>query len=159
MIADTIFAPSTAPGRVGVAVVRISGPAAGAALRAVGGIQLPPPRRATLRTLLDPRDGQAIDRGLLLWFPGPASFTGEDLGEMHLHGGRAVVAAALDALAGLPGLRPAAGGEFKRRVFEHGRRDLTAGAGLADTNPADHEAEHRQDHPQTGGTAQDRERR
>src|SRR3546814_8317290 len=106
MIADTIFAPSTAPGRAGVAVVRISGPAAGAALRAVGGIKLPPPRRATLRTLLDPRDGQAIDRGLLLWFPGPASFTGEDLGELHLHGGRAVVAAALDALAGLPGLRP-----------------------------------------------------
>src|SRR3546814_3451576 len=69
MIADTIFAPSTAPGRAGVAVVRISGPAAGAALRAVGGIKLPPPRRATLRTLLDPRDGQAIDRGLLLWFP------------------------------------------------------------------------------------------
>src|SRR3546814_845094 len=123
MIADTIFAPSTAPGRAGVAVVRISGPAAGAALRAVGGIKLPPPRRATLRTLLDPRDGQAIDRGLLLWFPGPASFTGEDLGELHLHGGRAVVAAALDALAGLPGLRPAEAGEFTRRAFDNGRLD------------------------------------
>src|SRR3546814_3592025 len=82
MIADTIFAPSTAPGRAGVAVVRISGPAAGAALRAVGGIKLPPPRRATLRTLLDPRDGQAIDRGLLLWFPGPASRSEEHTSEL-----------------------------------------------------------------------------
>ncbi|HEY9537084.1 MAG TPA: tRNA uridine-5-carboxymethylaminomethyl(34) synthesis GTPase MnmE [Kiloniellaceae bacterium] len=144
MIADTIFAPSTAPGRAGVAVVRISGPAAGAALRAVGGIKLPPPRRATLRTLLDPRDGQAIDRGLLLWFPGPASFTGEDLGELHLHGGRAVVAAALDALAGLPGLRPAEAGEFTRRAFDNGRLDLTAVEGLADLIQADTEAQRRQ---------------
>src|SRR3546814_15815227 len=82
----------------------------------------PQPRRATWRTLRDPRDGQAIDRGLLLWFPGPASFTGEELGELHLHGGRAVVAAALDALAGLPGLRPAEAGEFTRRARSAERR-------------------------------------
>src|SRR3546814_2318943 len=97
-----------------------------------------------LRTLLDPRDGQAIDRGLLLWFPGPASFTGEDLGELHLHGGRAVVAAALDALAGLPGLRPAEAGEFTRRAFDNGRLDLTAVEGLADLIQADTEAQRRQ---------------
>src|SRR3546814_6395347 len=97
----------------------------------------PQPRRATWRTLRDPRDGQAIDRGLLLWFPGPASFTGEDLGELHLHGGRAVVAAALDALAGLPGLRPAEAGEFTRRAFDNGRLDLTAVEGLADLIQAD----------------------
>src|SRR3546814_14078060 len=136
MMADTICAPATAPGRAGVAVVRSSGPAAGAALRAVGGIKLPPPRRATLRTLLDPRDGQAIDRGLLLWFPGPARFTGEDLGEQHLHGGRAVVAAALDAPAGLPGLRPAEVGEFTRRAFDNGRLDITVLEGLAHRIPA-----------------------
>src|SRR3546814_2643657 len=118
--------------------------AAGAALRAVEGIKLPPPRRATLRTLFDPRDGQARDRGLLLWFPGPASFTGEDLGELHLHGGRAVVAAALDALAGLPGLRPAEAGEFTRRAFDNGRLDLTAVEGLADLIQADTEAQRRQ---------------
>src|SRR3546814_1267137 len=79
---DTIFAPSTAAGRAGIAVIRLSGPAAGAAIAAVGGSRLPPPRQAVLRTIRDPANGRPIDRGLVLWFPGPASFTGEDLAEL-----------------------------------------------------------------------------
>lgn len=144
MTQDTIFAPSTAPGRAGVAVVRISGPEAGAALAALGGSQLPPPRVAVLRRLFDPADGRALDRGLVLWFPRPASFTGEDVGEFHLHGGRAVVAAVLDALSGVPGLRPAEAGEFTRRAFDNGKLDLSAVEGLADLIDADTEAQRRQ---------------
>ncbi len=141
---DTIFAPSTAPGRAGVAVVRISGPNAGAALTALGGTPLPAPRRAVLRRIRQPASAAVIDRGLLLWFPGPASFTGEDLGELHLHGGRAVIAATLEALAGLPGLRPAEAGEFTRRAFDNGKLDLTAVEGLADLINAETEAQRRQ---------------
>ncbi|HRJ61409.1 MAG TPA: tRNA uridine-5-carboxymethylaminomethyl(34) synthesis GTPase MnmE, partial [Azospirillaceae bacterium] len=108
---DTIYALATAPGRAGVAVLRISGPQAGAALTALTGKALPAPRLATLRRLIDPQDGDALDQALLLWFPGPASFTGEDVAELHLHGGRAVIAGITAALSRLPGLRPADAGE------------------------------------------------
>jgi tRNA modification GTPase len=141
---DTIFAPSTGPGRAGVAVIRLSGAGAGLALTSIGGSLLPSPRRAALRALRDPATGHLIDRGLVLWFPGPASFTGEDMGELHLHGGRAVIAAALEALAGLPGLRPAEPGEFTRRAFDNGKLDLTAVEGLADLIDAGTEAQRRQ---------------
>lgn len=144
MTEDTIFAPSTAPGRAGVAVVRISGPAAGPALMALGGNILPPARQAVLRAIVDPADGRVIDRGLVLWFPGPGSFTGQDVGEFHLHGGRAVVAATLEALVRLPGLRPAEAGEFTRRAFDNGKLDLSAVEGLADLIDADTEAQRRQ---------------
>ncbi len=97
-----------------------------------------------LRRLVDPADGRLLDRGLLLWFPGPASFTGEDLGELQLHGGRAVVAATLEALARLPGFRPAEPGEFTRRAFDNGKLDLSAVEGLADLIDADTEAQRRQ---------------
>jgi tRNA modification GTPase len=141
---DTIFALSTAPGRAGIAVLRLSGPAAGAALEALAGAALPPPRAARLARLEDPETGAAIDRGLVLWFPGPASFTGEDMAELHLHGGRAVTAAALDALARRPGLRPAEPGEFTRRAFDHGKLDLAEVEGLADLIDAETEAQRRQ---------------
>lgn len=144
MTEDTIFAPSTAPGRAGVAVVRISGPAAAPALMALGGNSLPPARQAVLRAIVDPADGRVIDRGLVLWFPGPGSFTGQDVGELHLHGGRAVVAATLEALVRLPGLRPAEAGEFTRRAFDNGKLDLSAVEGLADLIDADTEAQRRQ---------------
>ena len=85
---DTIFALSSAPGRAGVAVLRVSGPRAGPTLAVLAG-SCPPARHARLVRLTDPDTGAAIDRGLVLWFPGPASFTGEDMAEMHLHGGRA----------------------------------------------------------------------
>ncbi|HTO42344.1 MAG TPA: tRNA uridine-5-carboxymethylaminomethyl(34) synthesis GTPase MnmE, partial [Rhizomicrobium sp.] len=127
---DTIFALSTAPGRAGVAIVRVSGAQAGAALRALSGTALPAPRRAVLRSL---RAGtEEIDRALVLWFEGPFSFTGQDCAEFHLHGGRAVVEGLLGALAALPGLRPAEAGEFTRRAVENGQLDLTQAEALGD---------------------------
>jgi tRNA modification GTPase len=140
---DTIFALSSAPGRAGVAVLRVSGPDAGTALAALAGSR-PPARHARLARLRDPGTGAAIDRGLVLWFPGPASFTGEDMAELQLHGGRAVVAAAVAALAALPGLRPAEPGEFTRRAFDRGKLDLDEVEGLADLIDAETEAQRRQ---------------
>lgn len=139
---DTIYALATGGGRAGLAVVRISGPQAGAALGRLIGRDLPAPRRASRVTIRD--QGQVIDEGLALWFPGPASFTGEDVAELHLHGGRAVSAAVLAALGSQPGLRLASPGEFTRRAFEHGKMDLTAAEGLADLVAAETEAQRRQ---------------
>ena len=139
---DTIFALASGGGRAGVAVVRASGPAAGRALELLINRPLPPPREARLMALYD-RSGQMFDRALVLWFPGPASFTGEDVAEFHVHGGRAVLSALADALDGL-GLRPAEAGEFSRRAFAHGKLDLTAAEGLADLVDAETEAQRRQ---------------
>lgn len=122
-----------------IAVVRISGPAAGPALQALAG-RLPEPRRASLAELKDAA-GAPLDRALLLWFPGPATATGEDLAELHLHGGRAVVAAVEAALGALPGLRRAAPGEFTRRAFLNGRIDLAEAEGLADLLAAETESQ------------------
>lgn len=127
---DTIFALSSGQPPAGIAVVRVSGPAAGGTLSALGG-PLPKPRTASFRRLCDPADGLLLDEGLVLWFPGPATATGEDLAELHLHGGRAVVAAVLACLGRRPGLRPATAGEFTRRAFENGRIDLAQAEGLA----------------------------
>ena len=98
-MADTIFAPATAPGRSAIAVIRLSGPACADVCRRLTKRRLPAPRRAALRRLRDPASGQAIDQGLVLWFPGPASATGEDVLELQVHGGRAVMAGLLMALA------------------------------------------------------------
>ena len=136
----TIFALASAPGRAGVAVVRVSGPDAGAALRALAGDQ-PPLRMASLRTLK--HHGAGIDRALVVWFPAPHSFTGEDVAEFHLHGGRAVREALFEALAGL-GLKPAEPGEFSRRAVEHGRLDLTRAEAIADLVDAETPAQLRQ---------------
>lgn len=122
-----------------IAVVRVSGPQAGTALVALAG-RLPTPRRASLAELGDAK-GMPLDRALLLWFPGPTSATGEDLAEMHLHGGRAVVAAVERALAALPGLRRAEAGEFTRRAFLNGRIDLAEAEGLADLLAAETESQ------------------
>ncbi|MEQ8967646.1 MAG: tRNA uridine-5-carboxymethylaminomethyl(34) synthesis GTPase MnmE [Azospirillaceae bacterium] len=139
----TIFAPATAPGRAALAVVRISGPSAGAALAALTARPAPAPRRASLRRLSD-SGGEAIDEALVLWFPGPGSATGEDVAELHLHGGRAVLAGVLDSLAELPDLRPAEAGEFTRRAFENGRLDLTEAEAVADLVDAETRAQQRQ---------------
>jgi tRNA modification GTPase len=141
---DTIFAPATAPGRGGVAVIRVSGPAAGRAVEALGSGSIPPPRLATLARLTDPAGGEHIDTGLVLWFPAPRSFTGEDVAEFHIHGGRAVTAALLEALGRLPGLRPAEPGEFSRRAFENGKFDLTEAEAVADLVDAETSAQRRQ---------------
>lgn len=148
--AATIFALSSAPGRAGVAVIRISGPAAGAALDKLAPPR-PEPRRAVLRTFRHPLSAEPLDQGLALWLPGPASFTGEDVVELHSHGGRAVVAAILSALATIPGCRLAEAGEFTRRAFENGRLDLTAAEGLADLIDAETEGQRRQALALAGG--------
>ena len=140
---DTIFALSSAPGRAGVAVLRVSGPAVAAAVEALTGQAPPPPRQACLRAFRSP-SGAVIDRGLLLWFPGPKSFTGEDLAELQVHGGRAVVQGLLDALAAQRGCRIALAGEFTRRAFEAGKLDLAEVEGLADLIAAETEAQRTQ---------------
>lgn len=122
-----------------IGVVRVSGPGAGAALRALAG-RLPDARRASLAELKDAHGG-ALDRALILWFPGPATATGEDLAELHLHGGRAVVAAVEATLGAIPGLRRADPGEFTRRAFENGRIDLAEAEGLADLLAAETESQ------------------
>src|SRR6478609_11921042 len=127
---DTIFALSSGSPPAGIAVVRVSGPESVTALRLLAG-RITPPRRAS-RAVLRDSDGSAIDDGLVLWFPGPNTATGEDLAELHLHGGRAVVAAVEGALAAIPGLRRAEPGEFTRRAFANGRIDLAEAEGLAD---------------------------
>src|SRR5436305_6259890 len=140
---DTIFALSSGRPPAAIAVVRISGPQAGAALTKLIG-RLPAPRRATLASVRDPASGDVLDESLALWFPAPHSGTGEDVGELQVHGGRAVIAAVLAVLAKLPGLRHAEPGEFTRRAFENGRIDLTAAEALADLVAAETEAQRRQ---------------
>jgi tRNA modification GTPase len=140
--ADTIFALSTASGRSGVAIIRVSGPDAGRALERLSGEAKPAVRLAALRRFRD-ASGE-IDRGLVLWFEGPASFTGEDSAEFHVHGGRAIVEAMLSALAAIPGLRPAEPGEFTRRAVENGKLDLTRAEALADLIDAETEGQRRQ---------------
>jgi tRNA modification GTPase len=140
---DTIFAQATARGRSGVAVIRISGPRAAQALAAFGAEPVAP-RRAALRLLHDPTTGEAIDSALVLRFAAPASFTGEDVVELQLHGSLAVTRAVTDALTRLPGLRPAEPGEFTRRALMNGRLDLAQVEGLGDLIAAETEAQRRQ---------------
>lgn len=142
--ADTIFALSTARGRSAIAVIRVSGPCARAGLAALAPRCAPQPRVAKLVKLADPATGDAIDDALALWFPAPRSETGEDVVELHVHGGRAVIAGVLEALAGVPGLRPAEPGEFTKRAFQNGKIDLTAAEGLLDLIEAETAAQRRQ---------------
>lgn len=145
----TIVALSSASGKAGVAVVRISGPRVRFVLETFVGI-LPEPRVATLRRLRD-RSGETIDSALVLFFPAPASFTGEDVAELHVHGSRAVLARLLGALAALPAVRLAEAGEFTRRAFEAGKLDLAAVEGLADLIDSETEWQRLQALRQMGG--------
>ncbi|XP_043834841.1 tRNA modification GTPase GTPBP3, mitochondrial isoform X2 [Dromiciops gliroides] len=141
----TIFALSSGQGKCGVAVIRTSGPASGPALLGLTALRaLPQPRVATLRLLREPGSSEPLDKGLILWFPGPHSFTGEDCAEFHVHGGPAVVSAVLGALGSLPGLRPAEAGEFTKRAFQNGKLSLTEVEGLGDLIHAETEAQRRQ---------------
>src|SRR5262249_27240681 len=146
---DTIFALSSGPPPAAIAAVRLSGPQAGAALKATIG-RLPEARRATFARIRDDA-GEAIDEALALWFPGPASETGEDMAELQMHGGRAVIAAVLRTLAGIEGCRLAEPGEFTRRAFENGRLDLTQAEAVADLVEADTQAQRRQAFEQLRG--------
>jgi tRNA modification GTPase len=143
MAGDTIYALSSGPPPAAIAVVRISGPKAGTALAALTG-RIPAPRQAAFARLRDPASGEIIDEALALFFPGPKSETGEDVAEVQLHGGRAVIAATFSALSRIEGLRPAEPGEFTRRAFANGKLDLTRVEGLADLIFADTEAQRRQ---------------
>ena len=138
----TIFALSSGMPPAAIGVIRISGVQAGAALIAMTG-RLPEARRATLTWFRDPRDGERLDRGLALWFPGPRTATGEDLAELHIHGGRSVAAAMLAALARIDGLRAALPGEFTRRAFANNVIDLAEAEGLADLLAAETQAQRR----------------
>ena len=138
---DTIFALSSGAPPAGIAIVRVSGPRAGEALAALSGA-LPPARQARRAALRD-LAGALLDDGLVLWFPGPGTATGEDLAEFHLHGGRAVVAAVEAALGAIAGLRRAEPGEFTRRAFANGRIDLAEAEGLADLLAAETEIQRR----------------
>jgi tRNA modification GTPase len=144
--ADTIFAPATAAGRAAIAILRLSGPDTAQAVTALTGARagdLPPPRTARRCRLVDRETRMPLDDALILWFPGPASFTGEDVAELHLHGSRAVLAAVMAALGRL-GLRLAEPGEFTRRAFLNGKLDLTQAEAIADLAAAETEAQRRQ---------------
>jgi tRNA modification GTPase len=142
--APTIVAPATAGGRAAIGVLRVSGSRTAELCRRLTAAGPPPPRRATLRTLHDPLTGEAIDRAMLLWFPAPGSYTGEDVLEIHHHGGAAVLAALLAACRTLPGVRPAEPGEFTRRAFLNGKLDLTQAEAIADLIDATTRAQARQ---------------
>ena len=148
-MSDTIFALSSGSPPAAIAVVRVSGPSTHAALERLAG-PLPPPRRAVLRTLRDTA-GEVLDEALVLSFPGPASATGEDCGELHCHGGRAVVGAVCEALASMPGLRAAEPGEFTRRAFANGRIDLAQAEALGDLLAAETELQRRAAQAGVGG--------
>src|SRR5262245_17537474 len=152
---DTIFALSSGPPPSAIAVIRISGRRARVALESMIG-RVPEPRRAALARVRNPASGEVIDEGLVLWFPGPHSETGEDTAELQVHGGRAVIAAVLMALGRLEGFRLAEPGEFTRRAFEAGRLDLTAVEGLADLVAAETEAQRHQALGQLRGLLSDR---
>ncbi|HEY3911184.1 MAG TPA: tRNA uridine-5-carboxymethylaminomethyl(34) synthesis GTPase MnmE [Stellaceae bacterium] len=139
---DTIFAPATAVARAAIGILRLSGPDVGRAVSLIAG-GLPPPRMARRRRLVDPASGEPLDEGLVLWFPAPASATGEDVAEFHLHGSRAVLAAFVEVLTRL-GLRLAEPGEFTRRAFLNGKLDLTQAEAIADLAMAETEAQRRQ---------------
>ncbi len=141
---DTIFAQASGVGRAGVVVIRISGVRAGDALCALNDGALPAPRHASLCTLRNPSTGETIDRALVLWFPAPHSFTGENVAELHLHGSTAVVQEMTRILSGMAGVRLAEPGEFSRRAFENGKMDLAQAEGLADLIEATTSAQRKQ---------------
>lgn len=139
---ETIFAIASGGGLAAIALMRISGEASGPVLAALCGGGLPPSRRASLRSLRAP-DGDLLDQAVVLWLPGPGTYTGEDSAELHLHGGRAVMEAAAAALTAL-GLRPADPGEFTRRAFLNGRMDLVEAEAVHDLITAETEAQRHQ---------------
>jgi len=142
---DTIVALASAQGRAGVAVVRLSGPAAQSLLTTVCPLHdVPEPRKATLRDIVDPRNGETMDHALVLFFAGPHSFTGEDVVELHLHGGPSLVRAVLEMLCSWEGVRLAQAGEFSRRAYENSKLDLTEAEGIADLVDAETAAQRRQ---------------
>src|SRR5580658_1677357 len=153
---QTIFALSSGRPPSAISIVRVSGPQAGAALEVLAG-RVPQPRMA-MRVLLRDAHGRPIDEAIVLWFPGPASATGEDVAELHIHGSRAVQAALFAALSQLENVRPAAPGEFTQRAFENGKLDLTEAEALDDLIHADTDRQRRQALRQLRGLLGDKAR-
>ncbi|HTV32867.1 MAG TPA: tRNA uridine-5-carboxymethylaminomethyl(34) synthesis GTPase MnmE [Methylocella sp.] len=147
---DTIFAVASGAGRAAIAVLRLSGPATPRVLKSLTG-RLPAARLATLIKLQNPADGIPIDKGVVIYSPAPKSFTGEDYAEFHVHGGRAILAAMIEALSRFDGTRPAEPGEFTRRALLNGKLDLAQAEGLGDLIAAETEAQRRQAMRQTEG--------
>ncbi|MCB2078769.1 MAG: tRNA uridine-5-carboxymethylaminomethyl(34) synthesis GTPase MnmE [Novosphingobium sp.] len=148
-MSDTIFALSSGPAPAAIAVIRISGPASASALTDMTG-GIPAPRKASVRRLRD-GEGRELDRALVLWMPGPNTATGEDMVELHCHGGRAVIAAVESALDEFAELRRATPGEFTRRAFANGRIDLAEAEGLADLLSAETELQRQSALAMAGG--------
>ncbi|AUC93927.1 tRNA uridine-5-carboxymethylaminomethyl(34) synthesis GTPase MnmE [Bradyrhizobium sp. SK17] len=153
---QTIFALSSGRPPSAIAIVRLSGPMAASVIEGLAGNR-PTPRMAT-RALLHDSNRQPIDDAVVLWFPGPASATGEDVAELHVHGGRAVLSAMFEAIAKFDNVRPAEPGEFTRRAFENGKLDLTEAEGLDDLIHADTDRQRRQALRQLKGLLGDRAR-
>jgi tRNA modification GTPase len=153
---QTIFALSSGRPPSAIAIIRMSGPQAGTALKSVAG-KIPTPRQAT-RILLRDAEANPIDDAVVLWFPKPASATGEDVVEFHVHGGRAVLAAVFASLSAIDHVRPAEPGEFTRRAFENGKLDLTEAEGLDDLIHADTDRQRRQALRQLRGLLGDKAR-
>lgn len=141
---DTIFALASGSGRAGIAVIRVSGPAAGEVYEVLSGSGVPKPRFATRVELRNPEQGDLLDDALALWFPAPHSYTGDDVLELHIHGGAAVFKAVSDSISATKGVRPAEPGEFTRRAFLSGKMDLTEAEGLIDLIDAETEVQRRQ---------------
>ena len=139
----TIFALSSGTGRAGVAVIRVAGPSAGAVVDRMASPR-PKPRYAAFRRVRHPETGEVLDEALVIWLPGPGTETGEDMAELQIHGGAAVIRAVLQGLSCIAGCRMAEPGEFVRRAFHNGRLDLTAVEGLGDLIDAETEAQRRQ---------------
>ena len=144
MSKDTIYAPASGVGPAGIAVIRVSGSIAGDILDVISGVSRPEPRLATRAKLSNPLSGEALDTGLVIWFPGPASFTGEDVVEFQIHGGKATTEALCGALSEIDGCRLAEPGEFSRRAFFNEKLDLAEVEGLADLIVAETEAQRKQ---------------
>lgn len=149
---DTIYALSSGAGRAGIAVVRLSGPSTAVVLETIAG-PLPPVRAFTLRSLRDKSTGEVLDKAVVVWLPGPGSFTGEDCAELHLHGSPSVISAVLDVLSRQPAVRPAEPGEFSRRAFSNGKMDLIEVEGLGDLLEARTASQRRQAFQQMSGKA------
>lgn len=151
---DTIYAVSSGAGRAGIAVVRISGPAATEVVERMAP-PMPKPRFAAFRRILHPETGEQLDEAIAIFFAGPRTETGEDMLELQIHGGRAVIGSVLGGLSLIPGCRPAEPGEFSRRAFEAGKIDLTKAEALADLVDAETDAQRRQALSQLGGALTD----
>ncbi len=140
----TIYALSTGPGVSGIAVIRISGKETKVAINKITGKSLPKPRMAVLRKFNKINDNQLIDEGILLWFPGPESYTGEDMAEFHVHGSRAVIKEIQNSLSQIPNLRLAEAGEFTKLAFQNGKINLLKAESVSDLISSETEIQRQQ---------------